>query len=144
MWSFRRGSIAAVFAVAAVLLGLTAGPLVHGQPRDTKPEPGVEELKKEVAELRQLLKFQGTWKRTEDGSVLIIEGERWKWIKPDKAVAGNGTLKVVEVGITTGKVQFTRENEAPDEAIPMYTRGKDTLFHQGGDGKMNEWKRVPR
>jgi hypothetical protein len=143
VWWFTRGSIIAGFAIAALLLGLH-GPVVHGQPKDKNAEPSIDELKKEVADLRQLLKFQGTWKRAEDGSVLIIEGEQWKWVLPDKKVAGNGTLRIVEVGKETGKVKLIREGDKDGDAVPMYTRGKDTMFHQGGDGKMNEWKRVPR
>ena len=146
-----RGSNGFGFVVAVLLL-CPIGVAFHGQVKGA--EPTLEELKKEVAELRELLKYQGTWKRTEDGSKIIIEGEDWTWILPDGKINNTGKVKIVEVGKEKTKVDFVRvtgSGKGTTAKAIMHRSGKDTLHFRGRDEdyptefeKGDEWKRVPR
>ena len=129
----------------AVLLLCPAGAAFHGWAQGA--EPTVEELKKEIAGLRELLNYQGTWKRTEDGSQVIIEGDRWKWFVPDGKLNNTGLLKVLEVGKDATKVDWIHQTGAAEgttKQIPMHVKDRDTLLIEDGEGKMTEWKRVTK
>jgi hypothetical protein len=136
----------------AVLLLCPAGAAFHGWAQGA--EPTVEELKKEIAELRELLKYQGTWKRAEDGTQVIIEGEKWTWILPDGKVNNSGKLKVIEVGKEKTKVDWARltgDGKGTTAKTIMHSQGEDTLqFRGSGDDyptefqKDSEFKRAPR
>jgi hypothetical protein len=116
-----------------VLLLCPTGVAFHGQVKGA--EPTLEELKKEVAELRELLKYQGTWKRTEDAAKIIIEGEDWSRILPDGKINNTGKLKIVEVGKEKTKAVFVRATGSgkgtTGKAI-MHQSGEDTLQFRGG------------
>jgi hypothetical protein len=126
-----RGSNGFGFVVAVLLLCPT-GVAFHGQVQGAEPTP--EELKKEVAELRELLKYQGTWKRTEDGTKIIIEGEDWTWILPDGKINSTGKLKIVEVGKEKTKVDWIRltgDDKGTTGKAIMHRSGEDTLQFRG-------------
>jgi hypothetical protein len=111
------------------------GAVLHGE--DKQDEPTREdELKKEVAALRELLKYQGTWKRTASGEQVRIEGERWTWIGADGKIDCTGKLKVVEVGREHTKVDWNRltgDRKGPTHKTIMRFRGEDTLDIAGDD-----------
>ena len=80
------------FGLALLLLGLPRADL-HGQ---GKPgEPSREELKQEVAALRELLRWQGAYESA-GGSSFTVTGESWTWKLP-AAEGHSGKIKIIEV-----------------------------------------------
>ena len=128
------------------------GAELHGQ--DKKDEPTREELKKEIAGLRELLKYQGTWKRPADHDTVIIEEDRWTWLAADGKVSGTGKLKIIEVSDEKTKVDLIRltgPNKGSTHKCIMHRHGDDSLKVTGNDDAYPDrfieegtFKRVPR
>jgi hypothetical protein len=133
MMYVMRGSSLVVLFLALLLLE-RSGTVGRGQVKGA--EPTNDELKKEVAALRELLKYQGTWKRTASGEKVRIEGERYTWIGADGKIAGTGKLKIIDVGKEYTKVDWHRltgDGKGTSHKTIMRFRGEDTLDVAGSD-----------
>jgi uncharacterized protein (TIGR03067 family) len=81
-----------MFAFPLLLL-LLVGAELHGQGK--QDEATREELKKEVAVLKELLRWQGAY-QTDDGHSLTVTGDRWT-TKSSGGEVYSGKIKILEV-----------------------------------------------
>jgi hypothetical protein len=119
-------------ALTLFVLLLMCQPWLRAQDKDR--EPTREELRKEVAALRELLSYQGTWKRPSDGSQIRIEGHRLTWYTRDGKAVSTSRLKIVEVHKHRAKVEsvvVTGDDKGSVAKSIAHRRGPNTLFWLG-------------
>jgi uncharacterized protein (TIGR03067 family) len=112
-----------VFVLALLLVWLSQAE-VQGQGKTD--ELTREELKKEVAALRELLRWQGAFQNN-DGVTFYLTGERWTIVGMGNPGGDSGRIKIVEV-----REKLTLADLVVEEGL---LKGKTikAIFHLDGD-----------